>query len=208
MKTVCISDTHTRHKEILLPEGELIIHAGDMGSIGSKCEIEDFLIWYSGLDYKYKILIGGNHDRYLEFEDASIIRAMIPENIHYLNDSGITIEGIHFWGSPVQPAFNNWAFNRERGEDIDRHWQLIPDDTDVLITHGPPFGILDKTVREDHVGCEKLLEKVQKIKPKFHIFGHVHEGYGIHHQRGTRFINASILNERYRYTNDPIIIDL
>lgn len=208
MKIICISDTHSRHREIIVPKGDLIIHAGDICSQGNKKEVLNFLNWFTKLDIQFKILVAGNHDRFFEIENHEFIRSIIPNNIHFLNDSGITLEGVHFWGSPIQPAFNNWAFNRERGKEIDKHWQLIPIQTDVLITHGPPYGILDKTIRGKHVGCERLKYKVIEIKPKYHVFGHVHEGYGILQQNGIQFINASILNERYRYTNNPIVFNL
>ncbi len=207
MKIILISDTHNRHHDLELPDGDMIIHAGDVSSTGKEPEILDFLNWFKSLDYKYKIFIAGNHDFYFERANSEQISLIIPENLTYLNDSGVTIEGLKIWGSPVQPEFNNWAFNREIGDDIRQHWDLIPVDTDILITHGPPFRILDKTVRGHYVGCEDLLEKVMQIKPKLHIFGHVHEGYGTKEVNGIQFINASILNERYRYTNDPVEIE-
>ena len=130
-------------------------------------------------------------------------------NITYLNDSGVTIEGIKFWGSPVTPWFHNWAFNRV-GEEITKHWDLIPADTDVLITHGPPKGILDETVHGRlHVGCGHLLKKVLEIKPKVHVFGHIHEARGVHEEAGIKFINASCVDLRYElYYENPIQLDV
>jgi Icc-related predicted phosphoesterase len=127
-------------------------------------------------------------------------------DIFYLNDNGISLKGIKFWGSPIQPAYNNWAFNRQRGEAINRHWKLISSKTDILITHGPPFGILDKTNSEENTGCQDLLKKVKEIKPKYHLFGHIHEAYGIWKDENTTFINASLLDHRYKLTNVPIYI--
>ncbi len=208
MKIVLISDTDGRHNEVDIPDGDILIHAGDLSSRGKKEEIIDFLNWFSNQPHKYKIFIAGNHDFFFEREPKEIVEAIIPKNVIYLNDSGIEIEDIKIWGSPVQPEFYNWAFNRERGIDIKKHWDLIPKDTDILITHGPPEGILDKTVRGKGVGCEELLLTVNVIKPKIHVFGHIHEAYGVEKVNNTSFINASILNERYYYTNDPIIIEL
>ena len=124
---------------------------------------------------------------------------------HYLDDSGCEIEGIRFWGSPITPEFCNWAFMREP-RDIGRHWDAIPDDTDVLITHGPPHGILDQC--PDSVGCEQLLEAVKRVGPKVHAFGHIHEGHGILEKDGTTFVNASIMDGRYRPVNAPIGVEV
>jgi Icc-related predicted phosphoesterase len=207
MKIVIISDTHTRHHDVIVPDGDLLIHAGDVASRGSENEIDNFINWFAVLPHKYKIFIAGNHDFFFEKASAEVIQRKIPQNIIYLNDSGCTIEGLKIWGSPIQPAFLNWAFNRERGEEIKKHWDLIPNNTDILITHGPPFEILDKTVRGDYTGCKELSKKVFEIKPKLHVFGHIHEAYGILEQDDITFINASLLNEKYYYTNDPIVID-
>ncbi|WP_428741856.1 metallophosphatase domain-containing protein [Tenacibaculum sp.] len=207
MKIVFISDTHGRHEDVKLPQGNVLIHAGDVSRTGKSVEVEAFLKWYSNQPHKYKILIAGNHDWYFESNSKIMIDSRMPDNIIYLNDSGCEIEGVRFWGSPIQPEFGNWAFNRKRGEDIKAHWDLIPLKTDVLITHGPPFGILDKTMRNDLVGCEELLKKVNQIKPKIHVFGHIHEAYGVVEKNGVKFINASLLNHKYYYTNDPVVVD-
>ena len=114
-----------------------------------------------------------------------------------------------FWGSPWQPWFYDWAFNLNRGHDIKQKWDLIEHDVDVLITHGPPYGILDKTIHEQtHVGCEELKKCVLRLKPKLHVFGHIHEGYGTYRMGDTVFINACILNVHYQPVNKPIIVEL
>jgi len=208
MKIVAISDTHGKHRKLDLPKGDMIIHAGDVSNIGVKTEVLDFLDWYSGLDFQYKIFIAGNHDFYFEKEKKEEIEKVIPSNVIYLNDSGIIIEGIKIWGSPIQPWFFNFAFNRERGEEISKHWDLIPNDTDVLVTHGPAFGLLDKTFQGKDVGCVDLLEKIKKIQLKFFIAGHIHEAYGEIEKDGTHFINASVLDLKYRLVNEPIIFEL
>jgi Icc-related predicted phosphoesterase len=125
-------------------------------------------------------------------------------NIYYLNDSGIELEGIKFWGSPVQPEFFNWAFNKRRGHEIKRHWDMIPNDIDVLITHGGPQNILDANANNQNCGCRDLLEAVMAIQPKVHCFGHIHESYGIEEVNDTTFINASIMNGKYESVNKPI----
>lgn len=207
MKFIAISDTHGRHQDLVLPKGDVIIHAGDVSKIGEQKEIADFLQWFSNQDFAYKIFIAGNHDFYFERIPPEIIKNSIPPGIIYLNDSGITIEGIHIWGSPVTPWFYNWAFNRQRGAAIQKHWDLIPNEVDILITHGPVYQILDKTLSRQHVGCIDLLQKVMEIKPKYHIFGHIHEAYGVLHQEGIQFINASVLDVNYRLVNQPVEFD-
>ena len=215
MKIVAISDTHGKHRNLVLPEGDILIHAGDVSSMGKESEIKDFLNWFSKTDFTYKIMIAGNHDFYFEkiVDNAKVLEELIPANVIYLNDIGVEIENLgqktlRIWGSPIQPWFFNWAFNRNRGEDIKRHWDKIPQNTDMLITHGPAYGILDKTTRNESVGCEDLLEKVKEVKPIFHICGHIHEAYGYIKQSGTEFINASVLDENYNLRNKPIVFEI
>lgn len=208
MRFLAISDTHGKHDELQLPGADVIIHAGDISSIGRREEVISFLNWFAALPYPYKIFVAGNHDFYFEKHPAAEIYRLIPGNVTYLNDSGITVNGIEIWGSPITPWFHDWAFNRERGTDIRTHWDMIPDTTDILITHGPPAGILDSTVHGMQVGCEDLLEKIQAVKPSFHIFGHIHEAYGVQKTGDTTYINASVVNEKYRINNNPVLFEL
>lgn len=208
MKIVAISDTHGLHHQLQLPKGDILLHSGDVAKRGSEQEIVAFLNWFSQQDFQYKIFIAGNHDFYFEETPAAAIAALIPANVIYLNDSGVTIEGINIWGSPVQPRFFDWAFNRDRGADIDRHWQLIPENTDILLTHGPPKGILDKTFQGLEVGCEMLLNRIEQIQPKYNVFGHIHEGYGQVTKNNIHFINASVVNLRYMVVNPPVEFEM
>jgi len=207
MNITFISDTHNKHKLIpskYLIGGDMIIHSGDLTSRGSEDEVRAFLNWYSTLPYTYKIFIAGNHDFF--FESESDIMSYYP-NIIYLNDSGIEIEGIKIWGSPVQPFFHNWAFNRYEN-DIGKHWGLIPDDTNILLVHGPVNGILDMTSRGISAGCPQLLNKVNNLKElKIFSSGHIHESYGGYIMDGKLFLNASILNLRYELKNRPITLE-
>lgn len=213
MKVVSISDTHNQHgfiDERLLIPADLIICAGDISSRGTKPEVENFLYWYQDLSqYKYKILIAGNHDFFFE-NDKKEIKKLLKKypSIIYLQDQGIDIKGINIWGSPVQPWFYNWAFNVTRGPEIKKYWDLIPMNTNILITHGPPKGKLDKTQYNDVVGCEELILAIERVKPKYNIFGHIHEGYGIIRTEDTTYINASILDENYTLKNKPIIFEI
>lgn len=134
MKVVCLSDTHNRHRAVSVPDGDLLIHAGDMSNTGSDREIAEALRWFAALPHPHKIIIAGNHDWLFDIapKDAA---ALIPRGVHYLQDSGCTIAGFRCWGSPVQPWFLDWAFNRRRGSGINRHWKMIPANTDRKEEH-------------------------------------------------------------------------
>lgn len=218
MKIITISDTHTKHHQI--PKKYLenkdnsistIIHAGDISSLGYINEIVEFLDWYSKLPFTNKLFCPGNHDFYFEKASEEEIKTLLSKypNITYLHDSGIEIDGIKFWGSGVTPWFFDWAFNR-KGAEICQHWDLIPLDTDVLITHGPVKGYLDLTTRGDVTGCPYLLDTISRLTNlKLHVCGHIHEAYGrVEFPDGGVFINASVLNERYEMQNRPIEITL
>ena len=208
MRLVLISDTHGLHRSISLPEGDVLIHAGDCTNRGKKEEVLDFLDWFSSQAFEYLVFIAGNHDLFFEREPDSIIQEVIPDQVIYLNDSGITIGDYLVWGSPVQPWFLDWAFNRERGTEIDQHWALIPPEVDILITHGPPYGILDRTVRQAHVGCEALAARLPDLQPRLHVFGHIHESYGSVERGGSLFVNASSLDVRHHPIHPPKVVDI
>lgn len=205
---MAISDTHSRHRSLRLPAGDVLVHAGDLSHRGDRLELEDFFRWFVRQDFRYKICIAGNHDFFLERANHAELDRLIPEEVIYLNDNGTVIEGVQIWGSPITPEFFRWAFNRKRGAPIRQHWELVPPGTDLLITHGPPLGILDQTVSDQHVGCRDLLHTVKEIKPKVHLFGHIHESHGTTKNMGTRFINASLANEQYELVYKPILFEL
>lgn len=195
-----------------VPEGDVLIHAGDITMQGHPGKVAKFLAWFGEQPHQHKIFIAGNHDWIFETQ-SQIAREMVAQwNITYLEDSGCEIGGIKFWGSPVTPEFMSWAFNRNRGANIKKHWDLIPVDTDVLITHGPPGEILDQCVYGSkdygHVGCEDLYQAVDRITPEFHIFGHIHGSYGQRMLGGTTYINASVVNEAYKVVNKPIVVEI
>jgi len=199
MKIICFSDTHGQHRRMPeIPECDVLIFAGDIMSGGhDMSELISFNAWLGKKKAAHRIVIAGNHDFLFErYPDQS--RAMLS-NATYLENSGVTIDGLNFWGSPYTPSFYNWAFMADRGEAIQKHWDLIPDNTDVLITHGPPFGILDTTWLHspEHLGCVNLLEAVVRVKPKLHVFGHIHGGHGKVESDAGIFCNASMLNEAY-----------
>ena len=208
MRFVIISDTHGQHQNLILPKGDVLIHAGDVSQRGEESEILDFLNWFSDCDFKYKIFIAGNHDFFFQKTPKYILEEIIPENVIYLCNSGVEVENIKIWGSPITPNFFDLAFNSDRGESISKHWEMIPSDTDILITHGPVFGKLDKTSRGENVGCEDLLNTIDKIKPKIHICGHIHEAYGQIITSTIQFFNASVLDEKYKLKNAPLIFEM
>jgi Icc-related predicted phosphoesterase len=215
MKITFISDTHNKHKQITehLPGGDLLIHAGDISSRGYKHEIQEFCKWFNSLEnYNVKAFIAGNHDFGFE-KEPEIAKEVVGSYkwIDYLQDSflgyGVDTENyVKIYGSPWQPEFFNWAFNLPKGgSELERKWNNIPDDTDILITHGPAFGYLDKIVGQyENLGCELLTKKIKQIKPKIHVCGHIHSGYGYVFDGDTHFINASVLDEQYVYTQKPL----
>jgi len=211
MKLVLISDTHTMHEDLVLPQGDILIHSGDFTGRGKPHEVEEFFGWLErqSKNFKHIVFISGNHELSFDYKSTWVVDAIksLPTNVHYLEDSEIIIDDIKFYGSPWQPEFFDWAFNLPRGKKLEEKWEMIPNDTDVLITHGPPMYILDYTLRDMiNVGCLALYNKVIQIKPKLHVFGHIHEGYGIKEQDGTMFVNASSATARYELINKPIEI--
>jgi Icc-related predicted phosphoesterase len=202
-----LSDTHNRHDKFICEGGDILIHSGDFTGRGTPMEVEAFMLWLEKQEYKYKIVIPGNHDWNLESNFDVWKEEFAKRGIVLLNDSGIEIEGIKIWGSPVQPWFHSWAFNRHRTEEgsntkhpwIKPHWDLIPEDTEILITHGPPHGILDLVARSGglHVGCEHLAKRIVETQIKLHVFGHIHEGRGFEYDSQTTYVNGSSLDENY-----------
>lgn len=210
MRLVCISDTHNSHKGLRLPEGDILIHAGDATSQGLTLETERFLGWFSAQPHRYKIFVAGNHDWLFQRhpEMAAQLLAAHPD-ITYLQDSGIEIEGVKFWGSPWQPWFHDWAFNLPRGGSAIREiWNKIPISTEVLITHGPPHGILDQVRGGTHLGCEELKLRLAAVRPRVHVFGHIHDAYGVARSNTAVYVNGCSCDENYRPTHRPIVLDL
>lgn len=209
MRIVCLSDTHNDLHELEVPEGDMLIHAGDFTGRGSPQEVEAFAAQFAAYPHEHKIVIAGNHDWTFErnrFLGEEILRR--AGGITYLQDSEVTIDGFRIYGSPWQPWFHNWAFNVHRGPKLRAIWEKIPTGVDILVTHGPPFGILDVAPRNGHVGCEDLTAELARIKPRLHVFGHIHDAYGIVEKDGTIYVNACNDNERYNPVNPPIVVDL
>ena len=218
MRITIISDTHQKHNQLNndLPGGDLLLHAGDFMTSGySKTEAEQFFKWYEMRGYDNCVFIAGNHDRIMQ-DEPEMMRGLLTgyKGIDYLEDETIIIESsdttrIKVYGSPWQPEFYDWAYNLPRnGEELKAKWDAIPEDTDILITHGPAWGFVDTVLgRNQHLGCELLAERIKTIRPKIHICGHIHSGNGHYFDGHTHFINASVLNERYNYAHEPFHID-
>lgn len=218
MRITIISDTHQKHNQLNndLPGGDLILHGGDFMTSGySKTEAEQFFKWYELRGYDNCVFIAGNHDRIMQ-DEPEMMRGLLTgyKGIDYLEDETISIESpegpmVKVYGSPWQPEFYNWAYNLPRnGEELKAKWDAIPEDTDILITHGPAWGFVDTVLgRNQHLGCELLTERIKTIRPKIHICGHIHSGNGHYFDGHTHFFNASVLNERYNYAHEPFHID-
>lgn len=226
LRFVCVSDTHNRPAldKLEVPPGDVLIHAGDFSDTGKPPEIEKFIAWLQRQPHKHKIVIAGNHDLCFDLAsypktfarfghreqfDGAAMKKKLAAVCTYLEDSSTTIEGIKIYGSPWQPTFCDWAFNVERGAPIVEKWNQIEDNVDILVTHGPPIGHGDMcSPGNNRAGCVDLLRLIQtKIKPKYHIFGHIHEGYGVSTDGTTVFVNASTCTFNYRPVNPPVCFD-
>ncbi|KAK3591069.1 hypothetical protein CHS0354_005463 [Potamilus streckersoni] len=236
IRFVCLSDTHSRIEkgQIKIPDGDVLLHAGDFTNIGLPSEVKTYNEFLGTLPHKLKIVIAGNHDLSFDYDlvknnrkhlsgfgwTRSLVEEKLAEygitgvkelmtNCVYLQDSGVCVCGINIWGSPWQPTFCDWGFNLERGQPLLDKWNLIPKSTDILITHGPPVGHGDKCFDKQNVGCVELLSTIQqRVHPKYHLFGHIHEGYGMTTDGNTTFINASTCTVKYKPTNPPVVFDI
>lgn len=197
MKILHLSDTHGCHRLLKdMPEADVIVHSGDFTMNGTESEAIDFLNWYCDLTYANKIVISGNHDDCLYGANIE----GLDVNIHFLCNSGIRIDGLNFYGVPM---FMGDCITERQAVNIEK----IPDHTDVLITHSPPFGVLDF---DDNInyGDELLLKKIMEIQPRLHLFGHIHAQHGVVTKNGIRFSNGAIMSSTYDNLNVPNVIVL
>ena len=208
-KIVCISDTHTYHRLIDIPEGDILVCTGDVSWTGTEEEMDDFVSWFKEQPHEHKIFVAGNHDRMCQrapdaFEDY------VAGEFSWLHDSGVDCMGLHFYGSSWQPEFGyDWAYNLPRGKELLEVWRNVPSYTDVFLTHTPPFGVLDIVDREHiHVGCEEMKIALNRIRPKLHVFGHIHESYGAIQLDSTVYVNASNVDVRCNPVNSPMVVTI
>lgn len=196
MKILHLSDTHGAHHRLRnLPKADVVVHSGDFCMVGEEREALDFLNWFCGLPYRHKIFICGNHDVCLYGANVD----GLPDNVYHLNNSGVEIEGFKFYGVPL-PVLNV-------SDRIVRKYAAIPEDTDILVTHSPAYGILDF---EDGVnyGSKELLESVVRVYPIAHLFGHIHLQHGIMEQNGIIYSNGAIMSVDYTRLNKPNTIEI
>lgn len=207
MLVTIISDTHGLHDCVTLPGGDLLIHCGDVSPAGEIADVERFLSWYRRQDYARKVFIAGNHDWLFQREPQRARRlvAQFP-SVCYLQDSAVEVGGLKLYGSPWTPQFYDWAFMLPRRSlDLARVWAKIPDDTNVLITHGPPYRVLDINPSGEHAGCEAMARRVDGLgRLRLHAFGHIHTSYGI----ANGSVNASVCNDSYEPVNAPVTLTL
>jgi Icc-related predicted phosphoesterase len=190
MRIVAMADTHMFHDTLDVPDGDVLVHAGDMTATGSLEELRTVNAFLAALPHRHKLIVAGNHDRALEREPAEA-RAVLTAGT-YLEGDTVEIEGVRFWGGPWQPEFFSWAFNVPRGEGLARLWAQIPADTDVVVTHGPPLGIGDVAGEpHHHVGCADLLHRMMVLRPRLHVFGHIHQSRGQWELGSTVFANVT-----------------
>lgn len=213
VRIICISDTHLRHSssDIKVPDGDLLIHAGDLTISGSLDQLSQAQDWLSSLPHTHKVIIAGNHDRSLQSCSVRGPATLKAPGLTYLKDSGVNLLGFKIWGAPWSLSYGEWSF-QEDSFSIGKHWQKIPEDTDILITHGPPYGLGDRVLEGYNVGCQSLRSRVESLKLlKLHVYGHIHEGYGMYRipDRDTIFLNAATCKRRKGLpVNSPVIIDL
>lgn len=223
MKITCIADLHGYKPE--LSGGDLLIITGDLTARDTDKEHLDFIEWiayeqkYKNL-YKKVVYVAGNHDNFLDPKSKRYGKIKTPTewNIEYLCDSGTEFEGLKIWGSPWTKTFAGMnphckAFTCETERELAEKWEMIPDDVDILITHGPPDGILDRNFFAQSCGSRSLRRIIGRIQPKLWVFGHIHEGYGETKETSLtgkeyHFVNASHVNEKYQPVNKPIEIEL
>lgn len=218
MKLAAVSDTHGMLRQVELPKADILVIAGDYApnfrvggeTADARRQVEwlktDFIPYLKTLDFQKIVIVSGNHDwcHYVSETRREARSALTGAGIIYLEDESAEIDGVKFYGSPHQPWFYDWAFNFERRDpelgypEAKRTWAKIPDKLDVLITHGPPKDILDLAPGERRVGCPILRERVLKVKPKLHLFGHIHGAYGVDEVEGVRFGNVALCDEAYR----------
>jgi len=207
LRLVCLSDTHDRLERVDVPDGDVLVHAGDFTGRGTPGQVRAFADSLARLPHPAKVVIAGNHDFLFEHEPAHA-RGLLGDGVTYLQDSLAEVAGLRVWGAPWQPWFHDWAFNLRRGPALAAKWALVPDGVDVLVTHGPPQGILDTTFDGRSVGCEELAAARARIRPRLHVFGHIHEAFGTDERDGILSVNACTCDLRYRPVNPPVVIDV
>ena len=212
MKLVLIADTHTQQADLTVPDGDVLIHVGDFSegsSMHGQSLTRDFLDWFALQPHEHKIFIAGNHDFWAEKNKCLLADEAQARDLIYLMDEWTEIDGVKFWGTPWVPNLLGWAFHERGPAYASRRLGAIDIEIDVMISHGPPFGIGDRLSESgERVGCPALLQWANDHQPRVHVSGHIHEDAGLNRIGETTFVNASVLNEHYVLTNDPVVVEL
>jgi len=203
MRIVAVADTHLFTDDLVVPDGDVFVHAGDLCRAGTLDELARAAEWIRALPHRRKVVIAGNHDWSFVREPARA-RALLGDDVTYLEGEAAEVGGLRFWGGPWQPEFNAWAFNLPRGAALAEKWSAIPAGLDVLVTHGPPEGIGDQVRDERRTGDADLLTQVLRAKPRLHLFGHIHQDGGFWERDGVRFANVTT----WECERPPTVIDV
>lgn len=215
LRIVALSDTHGYHNRLTIPDGDVLVYAGDFSMRAKLNDTVDFAAWFNALPHTHKIMIPGNHDMYCEQATEYARQEFAPAI--FLDHQECEVMGYRFFGSPYSSCIfepSIWHFDYPPlGEKAHRLWESIPAGIDVLITHGPPKGILDRVDsvhpgEDPNVGDPILLKNVKRVNPKVHIFGHIHEGYGAYYDGWTKFHNVCVCTVQYKPHNPITVIDL
>ena len=218
VRIVCVSDTHSQLRKVEIPDGDVLVHAGDLTRAGTVNDLARQFKLLNKMPHEHIVVIAGNHDHGLQRipQLVKLYRQRYPR-VRYLDAVKERVAGIKVWGSPWTPWFFDWAFNFPRGSAGDDeavlHYSGIPDDTQLLITHGPPRGILDQLDDKGskpfaHVGSIALRDRINGLAAlRAHVFGHIHSQYGSQRHGNVLFVNAATCTEQYKPTNQPVVID-
>ncbi len=214
MRVVPLSDMHGLYSWLKVPDGDVLAITGDMTNMGTVPDIREFYAWLEKQPHKEIVFIAGNHDWWFQNEGAYVAKEFFGSlpNVVYLEDELYTTHSGHtIYGTPWQPVFCDWAFNVSDAV-LEKMYAKIPNDVDILLTHIPPYGILDKPfplpISKENCGSKVLLNRVLEVKPKIHIFGHIHQSAGMIEKNGTKFVNASVLDDWYKPYRQPMVIDI
>lgn len=206
MKIVSLSDTHTKHRQITIPKGDILIYAGDF-EIRDTIDLLEMKKWLEEQPHKHIITIFGNHD-FTDQADTNRIRDFFGKRINYLCNDSVEIEGLKIWGSSYSPLFSDWAWMKPDNY-LKEIWDGIPKGTNIVVTHTPCYGILDQVLlKMESVGSRTLKDKIKEIKPAIHLCGHIHESAGRYTDEKTNYFNVSVLDDMYQLVNEPTIMEV
>nr|HEX4319159.1 metallophosphatase domain-containing protein [Kofleriaceae bacterium] len=204
MRIVAVADTHLFHGDLTVPDGDAFVHAGDLCRGGDLDELREAAAWIAGLPHRHKLVVAGNHDWAFAREPDAARAVLRDTGILYLEDGELSVDGLRFYGSPWQPAFHDWAFNLRRGPELAAVWARVPLGLDVLVTHAPPAGIGDDSPVGGRAGCADLRARLAVVRPRVHLFGHIHQDGGLWERDGVVHANVTT----WECERAPTVIDV